>query len=228
MLMPPNTMQSSASKQSRSEETYTAIRRALLKGTFQPGQRLSELELALRFKSSRSPIREALIRLEHEGFIERSESGRIFVKPLDIDDLGQLYVLRATVEGLAARLATPRLRTIDLDELGREVDQMEHCVKARDAAGAIAAGQDFHDVVTRECGNGPLVEVLSGLRDRIGRFRAVVATFADYDSERVAEHRRVLKAFYQRKPEQAEAEMIRHVQRSAATLVARLRKQSRT
>ena len=221
-------MQSSASKQSRSDATYAEIRRALLKGTFRPGQRLSEPELALRFKSSRSPIREALMRLEHEGFVERTESGRVFVKPLDMDDLEQLYVLRASVEGLAARLATPRLRTIDLEEMGREVDQMDHCVKTRNAAGAIAAGQDFHDVITRECGNEPLVEVLNGLRDRIGRFRAVVASFADYDPERVAEHRRLLKAFYQRRPEQAEAEMIRHVQRSAATLVARLRKQSRS
>lgn len=220
-------MQLPVSKPSRAEEAYSAIRRALLDGTFQPAQRLSEPELALRFKSSRSPIREALVRLEHEGFVERTESGRVFVRPLDILDLEQLYVVRATVEGLAARLAASRLRTIDLEEMGQKVDHMERCVQTRDAAGAIASGQDFHDVITRECGNAPLVDVLLDLRHRIGRFRAIVASFTDYDPERVVEHRRILKAFYQRKPEQAEAEMVRHVQRSAATLVARLRKQSR-
>lgn len=216
---------SSPSKHSVSEETYAEIRHALIKGEFKPGQRLSEPELALRFRTSRSPIREALVRLEHEGFIQRTPHGRIRVVALDLEDLDQLYVLRANIEGLAARLAAPRLRTIDLEHMEERVDEMERCVKKRDAAGAIAAGQDFHDVIMGECGNRPLVEVLEGLRARISRFRAVVASFGEYDPERVAEHRRILKALYQRKSESAELEMIKHVSRSAAVLVTRLRKQ---
>lgn len=212
-----------APKQSLSEEAYSEIRRALLRGELEPGQRLSEPELALKFKTSRSPVREALMRLEHEGFIERLPNGRLRVATLDIRDLEQLYVVRASVEGLAARLATPLLRTVDLEHMGSSVEEMERCVKKRNAAGAIAAGQQFHDVITRECGNQPLVDVLEGLRARISRFRAVVASFDDYDPDRVNEHRRILKAFYQRNAEQAEAEMIRHVQRSAAVLVSRLR-----
>lgn len=207
-------------------EAYSEIRQALIKGTFQPGQRLSEPELALRFKTSRSPIREALVRLEHEGFVERTASGRVSVKGLDISDLEQLYVLRATVEGLAARLATPHFSTLDLETMGRNLDDMERCVKKSDAAGAIAAGRDFHDVITHECGNEPLVEILASLRARISRFRAVVASLGNYDAERVVEHRRILKVFYQRNAEQAEIEMIRHVNRSAATLIGRLRKQA--
>jgi DNA-binding GntR family transcriptional regulator len=213
-------------KPSLSEGAYSKIRRSLIDGTFPPGARLSEPELALRFRTSRSPIREALVRLEHEGFVERASNGRVSVKALDIADLEQLYVLRATVEGLAARLAAYRLRPIDLEVMSRIIDKMERCVKKAGAAGAIAAGQEFHDVITRECGNQPLVEILSGLHARISRFRAVVASFRDYDEERVAEHRRILKAFYQRKPEQAEAEMIRHIDRSAAVLISKLQKRA--
>lgn len=212
-------------KKSVSDGAYAEIRRALIKGEFESGQRISEPELALRFRTSRSPIREALMRLEHEGFVERTPNGRIRVVPLDLDDLDQLYVLRATIEGLAARLATPRLRTLDLELMEEHVNEMERCVKKHDAAHAIAAGQEFHDVIMRECGNRPVVDVLDGLRARISRFRAVVASFDEYDPERVIEHRRILKALYQRKPELAEAEMIKHVNRSAATLVTRLRKQ---
>ncbi|MCC7483421.1 MAG: GntR family transcriptional regulator [Burkholderiales bacterium] len=219
-------MESPVPKQSLSEEAYAEIRRALLRGELEPGQRVSEPVLALRFKTSRSPIREALVRLEHEGFVERLPNGRLRVAALDIGELEQLYVVRGNVEGLAARLATPLLRTVDLEHMGAGVDEMERCVKKRNAAGAIAAGQGFHDVVTRECGNQPLVDVLTSLRARIGRFRAVVASFDDYDPDRVAEHRRILRAFYQRNAEQAEAEMIRHVQRSAAVLVRRLRERS--
>lgn len=216
-------MQSVTPKPSLSEEAYSEIRQALLSGELQAGQRLSEPELALRFKTSRSPIREALVRLEHEGFVERLASGRLRVATLDSGDLEQLYVVRANVEGLAARLATPLLRTVDLEHMGASVEKMERCVRKRDAAGAIAAGQEFHDTITRGCGNQPLVAVLEGLRAHISRFRAVVASFKDYDPDRVTEHRRILKAFYQRNAEQAEAEMIRHVERSAAVLVGRLR-----
>lgn len=211
------------SRASVSEETYAEIRHALINGTFRPGQRLSEPELALRFRTSRSPIREALVRLEHEGFIERLPSARIRVVALDADDLAQLYVLRANIEGLAARLATPLLRTVDLERMAATADEMDRCVKRRDAAGAIAAGQEFHDAILRECANRPLVQVLNGLRARISRYRALVASFSDYDPERVAEHRRILKAMYQRNGEAAEAAMVRHVNRSADVLIARLR-----
>jgi len=224
-MMAPKPLKTGVSKQSISEETYSEIKRALIKGDFEPGQRISEPELALRFRTSRSPIREALVRLEHEGFVERTPSGRIRVVALDVDDLEQLYVLRASIEGLAASLATPRLRTIDLERMAEHVDEMERCVKRRDAAGAIAAGQEFHDVIMRECGNRPVVEVLEGLRARISRFRAVVASFREYDPDRVVEHRRILKALYLRKPETAQAEMIKHVGRSAEVLIARIRKQ---
>lgn len=216
-------MESASPKQSLSEEAYSEIRRALLRGDLEPGQRLSEPELALKFKTSRSPIREALMRLEHEGFVERLPNGRLRVAALDIRDLEQLYVVRANVEGLAARLATPLLRTVDLECMAASVEEMERWVKKRNAPSAIAAGEAFHDVIARECGNQPLVDLLERLRARISRFRALVASFDDYDPDRVAEHRRILKAFYQRNAEQAETEMVRHVQRSAAVLVSRLR-----
>lgn len=217
-------LESAAPKPSLSEGAYSEIRQALVQGDFEPGQRLSEPELALRFSTSRSPIREALVRLSHEGFVERMPSGRVRVRVLDISEFEQLYVVRANVEGLVARLAAPRLRTIDLEQMEKAQEEMERCVRKNDAVGAIAAGQEVHDLLLRECGNQPLIEVLSGLRARISRFRAVVASLGDYDPERAIEHRRILKALYQRKAEQAGTEMIRHVNRSAAALMGKLRK----
>ena len=219
-------MAGSADKQSLAEEAYREIRDALLSGAFEPGQRLSEPELALRFHTSRSPIREALSRLEHEGFTERLPSGRVRVAALDVAYLEQLYVVRANLEGLAARLAAPLLRTVDLDEMKRSVDEMERAVNNGDASGAIAAGQQFHDVLMSECGNEPLVSLLTGLKGRIGRFRALVASLGDYDVDRVLEHRRMLQALYERDADRAEAEMISHVDRSAAVLMRRLRERA--
>jgi len=215
---------SSLTKNLLSDEAYTEIRQALILGEFEPGQRISEPELALRYQTSRSPIREALVRLELEGFVERMPNGRIRVRALDLEELQQLYVVRATIEGLIARLAAPRLRTIDLEQMEKALHDMGSSVKKGDASGAITAGQAFHDLILRECGNKPLIEVQTSLRSKISRFRAVVASLGNYDFDRVTEHRQVLKAFYLRKPDLAEAEMIRHVNRSADVLMAKLNK----
>lgn len=216
-----------AAKQSLAGEGYRAIRDALLSGSLAPGQRLSEPELALRFNTSRSPVREALLRLEHEGFVERMPSGRVRVASLDVAYLEQLYVVRANLEGLAARLAAPLLRTIDLDAMAQSVEHMDRAVKKDDASGAIAAGEQFHDALMRECGNAPLVSLLTALKGRIGRFRALVASLGDYDADRVLEHRRILQALYERNADLAQAEMMSHVSRSAAVLVRRLRERAR-
>src|SRR4051812_18228843 len=77
-------MPDTAPRLSLAEEAYREISDALLSGALEPGQRLSEPELALRFHTSRSPVREALARLEHEGFVERAPSGRLRVAALDI------------------------------------------------------------------------------------------------------------------------------------------------
>ena len=215
-----------AARPSLAEEAYREIRDALLSGEIEPGQRLSEPELALRFNTSRSPVREALFRLEHEGFVDRLPSGRLRAASLDVAYLEQLYVVRADLEGLAARLAAPLLRTVDLDAMMRSIEEMDGAVSNGDAAGAIAAGEEFHDVLMRECGNAPLVALLAGLNARISRFRAVVASLGRYDPDRVLEHRRILQALYERNADLAQAAMIEHVSRSAAVLVRRLRERA--
>ena len=217
-----------AARQSLSSETYAEIYQALLQGVFKPGQRLSEPELALRFGTSRSPVREALMRLEHEGFVERTSRGQVRVKALDISEFENLNVVRANLEGLAVRLATPRLRTIDLEYMKGSLDEMERFAIKGDTPRTLSAGRDFHDVIARECGNQLVVELLSSLRSRISRFRTLVASLGNYDAERIAEHRRVLKALYQRNPGHAEAAMIRHVNRSAEVFVRKLRRRMDT
>src|ERR1700694_347597 len=100
-------MAESAAKQSLAEEAYREMRDPRPWGGSEPGQRLSEPELALRFNTSRSPVREAWFRLEHERVVERMPSGRVRVAALALAYLEQLYVVRANLEGLAARLAAP-------------------------------------------------------------------------------------------------------------------------
>lgn len=94
------------------EVVYERLRRALLDGTIPPGTRLVEVDLAEQLQVSRTPVREALRRLESDGFAQRVRGG-LMVTPMGPDDLGDIGLLRVEVEGLAARLAATRASTRD-------------------------------------------------------------------------------------------------------------------
>jgi DNA-binding GntR family transcriptional regulator len=90
------------------EATYARLRRELLTDAIGPGERLREVELAERLQVSRTPVREALRRLESDGFVERAPTGGLVATPTGPDDLGDIGLLRIEIDGLAARLAAIR------------------------------------------------------------------------------------------------------------------------
>lgn len=199
------------------------LRGEILHGRMRPGERLSEVELAQRFRTSRSPIREALLQLEMEGFVERTATGRVFVRPLDLEEAEQLFVVRATLEGLAARLATGNLTGRQLQALEENIDRMEAAVARRDYLGALALGAAFHQTVTDACANRPLQECLAGFRTRSARYRYVAAAQHELKPARSLEHRAILDAFRRQDAEGAERAMVEHIQRSTRETLGALR-----
>ncbi len=106
------------------ESTYAQLRRELLSDTILPGERLLEVELAGRLRVSRTPVREALRRLESDGFVQRGPSGGLEATPTGPDDLGDIGLLRVEIDGLAARLAATRGGQQDFDQAFFLVAQM--------------------------------------------------------------------------------------------------------
>lgn len=210
-----------AARGSLREIVYALMRTAVLDGQLQPGAPLSEIALAQRFNTSRSPVREALGRLEQEGYVLRKPNGRAIVAPLDTEELWNLYQVRAALEGLAARLATPHLTGLALDEMAGHLERMREHSVAGDIDASLAAGGRFHDVVSRHCANQPLREMVESVRERIKRYRRLIASLRDRDL-RIGEHAAILKAFEKRDAGTAEAAMREHILRSAETLRAGL------
>lgn len=101
-------MKTSAPQGPAYESTYTQLRWELLTDAIAPGMRLREVELAERLQVSRTPVREALRRLESDGFVERAPAGGLVATPTGPDDLGDIGLLRIEIDGLAARLAAAR------------------------------------------------------------------------------------------------------------------------
>lgn len=214
-------------KKALRHEAYEALKRAIVEGTIEPGAQLSEPQLAERFEVSRSPVREALGRLEQEGFALRQPNGRLQVAPLDIEELEQLYVLRANVEGLATRLAAAHLSTSDLERMADTLKRMEKAATAGDIEVSLGEGGRFHDSILDHCGNKPLMEVVLNVRLRIDRFRKIIASQRD-QTVRIAEHWRIYQALYERDAEAAGKAMTEHIGHSAEAVLTGAKSRNRT
>jgi DNA-binding GntR family transcriptional regulator len=108
---------------SLTDTVYRALRRELIDGTVPPGSRLVEEDIAERMLASRTPVREALRRLESDGFVQR-RGARLITTPVGPDDLGDIALLRVELDGLAARLAVARATARDWERAQETVEQL--------------------------------------------------------------------------------------------------------
>ena len=122
-----------SSEASQTGRTLLNLRGMILRGDFQPGERLSELPLVARLGVSRTPIRLALDRLAHEGLLEPSPTGGFVVRAFSLDDIWDAIETRGVLEGAAARLAAERLENdAELEQLRRYRDELDAMVQDED------------------------------------------------------------------------------------------------
>ncbi|WP_413806380.1 GntR family transcriptional regulator [Streptomyces sp. OE57] len=123
---------------------YEHVRDAILQGRLKPGTWVSQVQLAADLKVSRTPLREALRRLQTEGLVQLDFNRRIQVSPLSIPDLETLYAMRLASEPLAVLLSVPQLGKEELAELGEAMTTMNEAAERGDEEQAIAAHRTFH------------------------------------------------------------------------------------
>ena len=129
----------SGSEASQTGRTLLNLRGMLLRGDFQPGERISELPLVARLGVSRTPIRLALDRLAHEGLLESSPTGGFVVRAFSVQDIWDAIETRGVLEGAAARLAAERLEHLsELEQLHYYRDQMDTMIRFGDELDKIA------------------------------------------------------------------------------------------
>jgi DNA-binding GntR family transcriptional regulator len=196
------------------KDAYQLVLAAIDRGEFHPGDRLVESELAIRFGVSRTPIREALQRLETQGVVAR-DGRSLVVSSLDHDQLGELYVVRAELEGLAARLAAqhaaPEEIAVLWDMIARDralVDEPERLSRAN---------KRFHRQIHLASHNRYLIQQL----EMVHRSMALVATTSLAAEGRGAraleEHEAIVRAIEGRDGSAAEAAIRGHISHAFET-----------
>ncbi len=206
--------------QPHSETVYAALKRDILRGVLAPGSPLREEELSRSHQVSRTPVREALSRLELEGLAARLPRAGLVVSAPTLEEIVDLYVLREALEGLAARLAAERRTELDLTRLEMVLNAAERESHAASQARAISLGKEFHFLICRIAGNKPLQRAISEVHDVVQRFRPNTLSYPGRATDSLNEHRALLEAVRNRDTVGAEKIAAEHVRKVRNTRIA--------
>ncbi len=194
---------------SRSETAYQQLKRAMQMGELQPGTRIRETEIAERYNISRTPVREAIRRLEADGLISFVPHHGAVVAQLDHQQTMELYDLREVLEGTAAAFAARHASAAEIAELEELVANEEPI--QNDPQKLADLNRLFHSVLFRAAHNRFLERSLLGLRDSMALLgRTTLGLPGRYDTAH-AEHIEMVTAIANRDPDTAEAAGRKHI-----------------
>ena len=186
------------------DDATQSLREAILSGRLGAGARLRQMDLAARLGISRTPIRDALGRLEQEGLIELLPHGGVRVTPLNAEQAVELYDLREVLDGLAARLAAGRAEPAALGRLERALARMARCIAQRDPGPWFPAHVAFHEEIVRAADNRPLTRLSSVVRLSIRQFHPLLLKTGRRLEDAYREHRGIFEAIAAHDGEAAE------------------------
>ena len=213
--------------QSRADDVYESLRTQILDGELRAGDRLIEQTIAETAGVSRTPVREALHRLEVDGLVQ-GKGRSIVVVELSAEDLAELCTVRESLEGLAARLAALARSDIDVDTLERLLADSRDAAENDDIERFIDNNHAFHEVIWASGRNRYLARQLGLLRSLIERRQTTTLGDSGRRTEALSEHASIVHAIGTRDPDLAEASARAHFRNalSIRILNARMADQS--
>ena len=201
---------------SATDLAYQTLKREILSNLLAPGTSISIENYVHSLKLSRTPVREAVLRLEREGLIEVRPRQGTFVAPLDLRQIRELYAVRRLLEGEAARLAASRIPRDPLDSLLQELKSLH------DPRTLFERGQAVHALCAQYCGNQTLRQMLESVQDHFIRFRSLSLQIPEKLLSSHREHLAILEALAVPDGDLAQQRMHLHFDHAAAYLLETL------
>jgi DNA-binding GntR family transcriptional regulator len=175
-------------RSSLAEQAYLRLRDAILCGQIPPQRPLSETDLTGMLNVSRTPVREALLRLELEGYLTRDGTKRLSVRVPSVEEIIEDFWLRELLEVHAARLATSRISEEELARLNELVAADQAALRARTVNGLASKNEDIHSLILRASRNRALVRLVQGLHAKVRGIQAFSVGTMEDQEEFVAHH----------------------------------------
>lgn len=191
---------------------FENLREAILSGELLPGQRLMEIQLAEKLGVSRTPVREAIRKLELEGFVVMLPRKGAYVADISIKEIIEVLEVRAILEGLAANLATDRMSDEDINKLEEIVNSTNEKLTTEEL---LKKDVEFHECIFKASNNKKLHSIITSLWEQVYRFRVTYISNQESISTIIEEHKQILSAIKSRNSNLAEQYAKEHIEKAA-------------
>lgn len=208
-------------ERSRVEIAYDRLLTAIQEGELKPGTRIREVDLAEQFGISRTPIRDAILKLESEGLLIHEARKGAVIKSLSHREIIELYAMREVLEGTAARYAAQHASVAELDELHALNILMNEC--RDEPVRAVSLNRQFHNLLYNCANNRYLLGALRGLSNAMALLGKTTLADPARTAEAFEEHNRIVNAIIERDGDSAELAARVHIQKAKAQRLKLLR-----
>ena len=204
---------------------FNTLREAILKGELKPGERLMELQLAAKLGVSRTPIREAIRKLELEGLVLMIPRKGAEVAKISEKSLRDVLEVRRSLEELAIELACQRMSDSDIEDLELAQNAFREAVTAGDAMTIAETDEHYHDIIYNGTGNNRLVQILNNLREQMYRYRVGYLKDENNYPTLMKEHKDIVEGLVRKNKTQVTETMHQHVKNQAVAVKAMIKEQ---
>ena len=203
---------------------FNTLRQAILRGELKPGERLMEVQLANKLGVSRTPIREAIRKLELEGLVLMNPRKGAEVADITEKSLMDVLEVRKALEELAVQLCCDKITGKEIEELHRAADDFRRILKTSDDVTEIAeADVRFHDIIYLATGNQKLIQILNNLREQMYRYRVECIKRKESHPILIAEHEEIIRRIENKEKKEAADIVCRHIDNQAEVVTGVIR-----
>ncbi len=202
---------------------FNTLRNAILKGELEPGEKLMEKKLSEKLGVSRTPIREAIRKLELEGLVVMTPRKSAEVASITEEDLTDVLEVRRVLETLAIDLACKNITNEILSELEANLVRFNAAVKKNDITEIATTDVEFHEAIYKSTGNRRLIQILNNLREQMYRYRLEYIKDRQTRDNLVIEHRRIIDALRSRDKEKGKNAILNHIEKQKSTILENIK-----
>jgi DNA-binding GntR family transcriptional regulator len=201
---------------------FENLKQAIVRGDFSPGNRLVESRIAEAMGISRTPVREAIHKLEREGLIKKLPQGGFYVLNLTREEIEETFGIRSVLESYAARLAAIKHQKEELEPLEEKIEAFQYFLNRGEMEALLKINTEFHGLLYAMSRSPKLVKMINDLQDQIYRFRRIILKIETMAKTSNDDHRQMLSAMKMRDAERVETLVRQHILRGQKIVLKEL------
>jgi len=205
---------------------FNALREAILRGELYPGERLMEKQLAEKMGVSRTPIREAIRKLELEGLVIMVPRKGAQVAQITEKEVKDVLEVRATLEELAVKLACEKITKDQLDEMKMLLEEFHNLGDSTEVEKMVKIDIKFHGIIFESTNNDKLIQIVNNLGEQLYRYRVAYLNNKDFHEIIKQEHTEILKAIENKDVELAVKKSLEHIRNQEESVIRMFREES--